>query len=483
MGDVFDQVAAGQPRLKDQMPPSMAGGQGDVFDQVAAHTTGGAGGSWGQLAMQPSDARTIPNPRIRNLQNPVDPSWGPGRSLYEGAKTGAQVAGIPSVMYGTLPQLIKGAVGGAAGGYAGSKGAEVLGAGEFGQEVAGDVGGLVGGGVLSNVESPNLLAKGKALSKVGSQEAFSHIPGAGRLVRRPSIMDYINALRAKAPTPEEAPTGPDVYSPGFRQPRAYYGGQPPEPIPPRQGDREEAGLLLRGEVQKPLEGEYVPSLRAEMQAEPPYAEATEVQPQAEGPLPAPYRQVGAGIVQDDLSGPAEVTYAARDRSGPRPNWTAGKIPPRSGLALPGATNPTPQKLVEQVRTAKDVTPALQNRTGVPDYYATDEKAWQRYPQANSPQDVEETRTLQEQIRGQAAAEQSGRLLRGNEEGFARNTRQGPTKSELTGTAQKPVRLTKTPSAKASGTAPPAEDLNNPEVLQGLVEKSLRAANKAKKGSD
>lgn len=35
MADVFDQVAQGQPRLKNQMPPSMAGGGSDVFDQVA----------------------------------------------------------------------------------------------------------------------------------------------------------------------------------------------------------------------------------------------------------------------------------------------------------------------------------------------------------------------------------------------------------------------------------------------------------------
>lgn len=43
-----------------------------------------------------------------------------------------------------------------------------------------------------------------------------------------------------APNPE-----PDIYRPGFRTPRAFYGGQPPAAIPAR------SGLLLRGEVEKP----------------------------------------------------------------------------------------------------------------------------------------------------------------------------------------------------------------------------------------
>ena len=56
-----------------------------------------------------------------------------------------------------------------------------------------------------------------------------------------------------------------------------------------------------------------------------------------------------------------------------------------------------------MRNAEEVTPALRNPR--PDYYETDEQAWQRYPQPDSGEDLAETRSLQEQIRDQFEAEQ------------------------------------------------------------------------------
>jgi hypothetical protein len=90
---------------------------------------------------------------------------------------------------------------------------------------------------------------------------------------------------------------------------------------------------------------------------------------------------------------------------------------------------SPAKLIEQVKTAKDVTPALTGKR--PGYYDTDEQAWQRYPKPGSSQDVAEPRTLQEQIRDQAHAEQRGRLSRSAEQGYAENTRSRTPKGELT----------------------------------------------------
>ena len=89
---------------------------------------------------------------------------------------------------------------------------------------------------------------------------------------------------------------------------------------------------------------------------------------------------------------------------------------------------SPAKLIEQVKTAKDVTPALTRKR--PSYYDTDEQAWQRYPKPGSQQDVAETRSLQEQIRDQSYAEQRGRLSRGSEQGYAENTRLRTSKGEL-----------------------------------------------------
>ena len=119
-----------------------------------------------------------------------------------------------------------------------------------------------------------------------------------------------------------------------------------------------------------------------------------------------------------------------------PVWKRAGIeagrPPSSVDTTPYAPyKPTrsPAKLIEQVRTAEDVTPALTGKR--PSYYDSDEQAWQRYPKPGSSQDVAETRSLQEQIRDQAHTEQRGRLSRSTEQGYAENTRPRTPKGELT----------------------------------------------------
>jgi hypothetical protein len=104
-------------------------------------------------------------------------------------------------------------------------------------------------------------AKAKAVGKLAAQDAISRIPIAGRIVRRPSIMDYVDAARTKAtppvfPTSPEGPIAlpeqlnPSLVSeartlPGQISPERIIPAQPPilraQPIPPRSGLRLSAG--------------------------------------------------------------------------------------------------------------------------------------------------------------------------------------------------------------------------------------------------
>lgn len=57
------------------------------------------------------------------------------------------------------------------------------------------------------IKGGDVLAKGKAVGKVAGQEAISRVPVVGRIVRRPSIGDYVDAIRTKTPEPALPPDG------------------------------------------------------------------------------------------------------------------------------------------------------------------------------------------------------------------------------------------------------------------------------------
>ena len=99
---------------------------------------------------------------------------------------------------------------------------------------------------------------------------------------------------------------------------------------------------------------------------------------------------------------------------------------------------------------------------------------QRGPLPGSPEDILETRSIQEEVRDRAEGEDRSRLSAAKKEWFARN-QPGSTKGELTGTADKPVRYTKTPGVKIaappSGTVVPQPD----EDLTPLLKKSVKMA--------
>ena len=99
---------------------------------------------------------TVPNARIRNLPNPAE-GMSPGRALYEGAKTGLTAASLP-IAAANPAGALRALAGGTVGTEVAGKLAENFGASDFQQEVAGDVGGLVGGGLT---EGGYELVKGR----------------------------------------------------------------------------------------------------------------------------------------------------------------------------------------------------------------------------------------------------------------------------------------------------------------------------------
>jgi hypothetical protein len=90
--------------------------------------------------------------------------------------------------------------GGAAGAYGAGLAADVAGASEDQRALAGDVGAIIGGGIGSKVSLPG--AATKEVSKTVARSVLSRIPVIGDLVKRPTVADYLEALRAKG-VPEE----------------------------------------------------------------------------------------------------------------------------------------------------------------------------------------------------------------------------------------------------------------------------------------
>jgi hypothetical protein len=111
--------------------------------------------------------------------------------------------------------------------------------------------------------APDLTAKVKALGKVAGQEGISRIPVAGRLVRRPSLMDYVNAARAKAPAPPPVPTGeplgPAAPDPALLQGNALGRLPTPDALPASQTGEALGNVARPKLVDQVMEGEYVDS--------------------------------------------------------------------------------------------------------------------------------------------------------------------------------------------------------------------------------
>lgn len=161
-----------------------------------------------------TNAGAVPNARLRNLPNPAAGETSNIGALYHGAKMGATLASIPASASLTIPSAARMLVGGTVGTVAGQQLSKAVGAGQFGQEVSGDIGGLLGAGLTEgayNAAKSRLQSVYNALPKAVQDELKTQALGA-LSPRAKHFLGFAKALRAEyAPVPEATP--PEVAQP------------------------------------------------------------------------------------------------------------------------------------------------------------------------------------------------------------------------------------------------------------------------------
>lgn len=332
MGDVFDEAA-----------------KGDVFDQAAQSPHRG---------FTISDSSSIPNARIRNMPRPDDPSQSPGRNFYEGAKTGLMLGSIPASAGQPIAPLARGVIGATLGGYGAKKVAKAAGAGDFGQEVAGDVGGLAGGGLAAELPGTKVGQSVAAVAKPFS--AFAEdLPVVGSAIKgmkaAGTVRGELADIWAKKPTYPGAPLPESPgYNPGAplpEHPGVFPGAPNPETPDP---DLLRARSLFEGASSPP-------------------------DPSA-GLGKIPVRGSIAGAMADSVKAPAAPTNPPFERGnlGRLLNESVGAAPPpdpkapiyqrgqiaQQMKAPPASEDLTPmlQKSLDQARAAKAPTDVLEGHT-------------------------------------------------------------------------------------------------------------------------
>lgn len=127
------------------------------------------------------------------------------RALNNVVGGAGQAAALP--LAATNPEFLARAAVPVTAGAVGSYVTKELGGDQDTQELVGNLTGLAAGAVQEGAptlgraareSAPNMTAKATALGKTAAQDAVSRVPVLGRMVRRPSIPDYIEAARAKA---------------------------------------------------------------------------------------------------------------------------------------------------------------------------------------------------------------------------------------------------------------------------------------------
>lgn len=130
-------------------------------------------------------------------------------TLYGAGKIGATAAGTPLLLTLSIPELIGGIIGGGLGGYGGGKLAKAVGAGDFGQEIASDVGSLVGGS-LGAKSSDFLTSKARGVFNALPEDLQDQVrslakKGTGlvspRLKNAIDFWDSIKGLKTRLSSP------------------------------------------------------------------------------------------------------------------------------------------------------------------------------------------------------------------------------------------------------------------------------------------
>lgn len=295
----------------------------------------------------------------------------------------------------------------------------------------------------------------KALGKLGAQDALSHIPVAGRLVRRPSIMDYVKAARTQpepvypgAPFPEAPPTYPGAPYP--ENPGTFPGAPlPAKPSPELLQGR----ALARG-------GAAPPEPPSASLGRVPLAKQMQTAPQSANPVNVTGRMPYPAGRNIDLSPGMETPGGA-------------VVAPRTRGLLPAAPEAPAPRLVDQV---KATPPASAPPTST---WPPEEPNWPRVKSPGGIADTQEDQGIQQEIQ-----ERQGRsnqnVYREKRAASDPSTPKGTLIEQMGGKpVESAIKYTKTPRA----TGPRAKSAGTPATddLEPILKKSVAWVAK-KKGS-
>lgn len=389
-----------------------------------------------------SNPMSIPNPRLRNIQAPNDPSMSAGRAFYEGGKAGVELGSLPALLYATPAGLTEGTLGGAVGSIAGKQIAKSAGGGEFAQEVGSDVGGLAGAGVATAGTNWAALKAKTFYNALPAdvQKAFLGLLSP-RVAHALQLADALGIGKAASVLDATAENKP-------------YAGEPP-PVPAKPLDATGENKAYAGEPmpipQKPLDatGENTPyageknaDVRRYVQTVidakiPPSGETAGLNQRVQA-------QVDTHLSQGDLGSAEKILDTAAKAANPL------YAPPDRPRITPSVANI--RENIAQVQSA-EAQPNRPTADSMEDRAVNQEWNW----------DLEK--------HGWAAESEARR------EFIARNST-GVTKSDLTGAAEKPVKYTKTPGVSSSGSA---AGMTPGEVddLMGKMQQMMEAAKKGK----
>lgn len=268
-----------------------------------------------------SDPRTVPNARIRNMTvDPTKDTHSAGQALYEGAKTGLELGSIPSVVDATIPGLLKGAAGATVGSVGAKAIAKAAGAGDFGQEVAGDVGGLAGGGFAAGTGGSGKIAQSMdAITKPG-RAIVEDLPVVGSVVKgvkaTKNVAGDLADIWAKKPVYPGAPN-PEAPPAELAQASALFRGasSPPDPAAA-------LGTVKSGSVADAIKDPGAPL------PEKPSPELLKARALFEGSSSPPDPAAGLGTIKQSNATPGQagsIASSMEKPAQPAPNFSRGSL--------------------------------------------------------------------------------------------------------------------------------------------------------------
>lgn len=299
--------------------------------------------------------------------------------------------------------------------------------------------------LVDAMQGVEVAPKVKALAKVGAQEAVSHVPFAGRLVRRPSLMDYVDAARAKAPT-ETAPIYRDATSQN-----APYAGEPPTAETMQDWWKSRGGTLASERPNGPLRA----------------PRATPSVPESGGYITTAGPEPAINAAQPTPSQSGEVTVVGGPKypAGRNIDLSPGMQTPGGAVVAPRIRGLLPRASAEQALPTQSFSPQpiaepapvaaepVSQPAGSP--YTTDAPVPNRpFKEPTGRSELLENKSLQEQVREAAGREQSERIRQSRAQ-YAPRTKGSliDDMNEALGkspTPEKPVKFTKTPGIKYQG---------------------------------